>query len=79
MSAGLLTTSESSEPLLCPYCFRHLQWASTRWLAHGVFECERCGQFPDFRVSRRETPASEQSDGLARNDSPARRVHATGE
>ena len=25
-----------------------------RWLARGVFECERCGEFPDFRHSLRE-------------------------
>jgi len=33
----------------CPYCNRPLRWIAMRWLARGVFECERCGEFPDFR------------------------------
>lgn len=71
MSAGLCTTAESSEPLLCPYCGRQLRWATTRWLAHGVFECERCGEFPDFRVSRRETLPGEPSPSFDSPDRPA--------
>jgi predicted RNA-binding Zn-ribbon protein involved in translation (DUF1610 family) len=54
MSAGLLTTAESSDPFFCPYCHRQLRWAATRRLAHGIFECERCGEFPDFRILPRE-------------------------
>ena len=39
---------------LCPYCARPLRWIAMRWLARGVFECERCGEFPDFGHSLRE-------------------------
>jgi hypothetical protein len=28
-----------------------------RWLARGVFECERCGEFPDFRQPLRDRSA----------------------
>jgi hypothetical protein len=34
---------------LCPYCNRPLRWIAMRWLARGVFECDRCGEFSDFR------------------------------
>ena len=64
MSAGLLTTKESSDPLLCPYCRRQLRWATTHRQAHRVFECERCGEFPDFRVSQHERLPSEPSPPL---------------
>jgi hypothetical protein len=32
--------------VLCPICHRPLRWAPDRWLA--TFDCDRCGQFPDF-------------------------------
>ena len=38
----------------CPYCRRPLRWVAMRWLARGVFECERCGEFPDFRHPLRD-------------------------
>ena len=36
---------------LCPYCGRALHWMPTRWLGRGVFQCEQCGDFPDFRTN----------------------------
>ena len=43
----------------CPYCRRPLRWVAMRWLARGVFECELCGEFPDFRHPLRDRPAAE--------------------
>ena len=42
----------------CPYCGRPLRWGAMRWLARGVFECERCGEFPDFRDPLRDRLSS---------------------
>jgi len=33
----------------CPYCGRTLRYVASRWFGHNVFECEQCGDFPDFR------------------------------
>ena len=33
----------------CPYCRRPLRYVANRWFGHNVFECEQCGDFPDFR------------------------------
>jgi CheY-like chemotaxis protein len=33
----------------CPYCGRSLRYVPNRWFGHSVFECEQCGDFPDFR------------------------------
>jgi CheY-like chemotaxis protein len=33
----------------CPYCGRTLRYVANRWFGHNVFECEQCGDFPDFR------------------------------
>jgi CheY-like chemotaxis protein len=33
----------------CPYCGRPLRYVPNRWFGHSVFECEQCGDFPDFR------------------------------
>jgi CheY-like chemotaxis protein/ribosomal protein L37AE/L43A len=33
----------------CPYCGRSLRYVANRWFGHNVFECEQCGDFPDFR------------------------------
>ena len=33
----------------CPYCKRPLRYVANRWFGHSVFECEQCGDFPDFR------------------------------
>jgi CheY-like chemotaxis protein len=33
----------------CPYCGRALRYVANRWFGHNVFECEQCGDFPDFR------------------------------
>jgi CheY-like chemotaxis protein len=35
----------------CPYCKRQLRYVANRWFGHSVFECEQCGDFPDFRSS----------------------------
>jgi CheY-like chemotaxis protein len=32
----------------CPYCRRPLRYVPNRWFGHSVFECEQCGDFPDF-------------------------------
>jgi hypothetical protein len=47
--AAMSSHADPSAPVLCPYCRRPLRWSPTGWLARGVFECERCGEFPDFR------------------------------
>jgi len=26
-----------------------MRWTATRWMTRGLFECERCGDFPDYR------------------------------
>ncbi len=44
---------------LCPYCHRPLRWVAMRWLARGVFECECCGEFPDFRQPLRDRSSAE--------------------
>jgi len=34
----------------CPYCGRSLHWVANRWLGgQGSFECQQCGDFPDYR------------------------------
>jgi len=43
----------------CPYCQRPLRWVAMRWLARGVFECDRCGEFPDFRHPLRDKSSAE--------------------
>jgi hypothetical protein len=58
MSAGLSANATAS-PILCPYCRQGLRWASLRWFGLGVYECERCGEFPDFRNAVHERPASD--------------------
>jgi len=42
----------------CPYCRKPLRWVAMRWLARGVFECDRCGEFPDFRHPLRDRSSS---------------------
>jgi hypothetical protein len=49
MSSGLSASVSSASQILCPYCRQALRWAALRWFGLGVFECERCGEFPDFR------------------------------
>jgi CheY-like chemotaxis protein len=39
----------AEDHLSCPYCGRPLRYVANRWLGHDVFECEQCGDFPDFR------------------------------
>src|ERR1051326_6192459 len=41
--------SSSELTTVCPYCGRALQWMPSRWLGRGVFQCQQCGDFPDFR------------------------------
>jgi CheY-like chemotaxis protein len=33
----------------CPYCGLALHWVANRWFGRGCFQCEQCGDFPDFR------------------------------
>jgi CheY-like chemotaxis protein len=33
----------------CPYCGLPLRYVANRWFGHNVFDCEQCGDFPDFR------------------------------
>jgi tRNA(Ile2) C34 agmatinyltransferase TiaS len=47
--------STGAEPVACPICRRPLKSAGDQWLA--AFECERCGEFPDFRRAFDETSA----------------------
>jgi hypothetical protein len=37
-----------------------MRWSPARWLAYGVFECEHCGEFPDFREIRRAPQLREE-------------------
>jgi transposase len=53
--------SIAASDVLCPYCNETLRWASLRWFGLGVFECERCGEFPDFRQAERDRLASNVS------------------
>jgi ribosomal protein L37AE/L43A len=39
----------TDDNMLCPYCRRPLRWSPVRSLSRGVFECESCGEFTDFR------------------------------
>ena len=51
---------------LCPYCGRALHWMPTRWLGRGVFQCEQCGDFPDFRTNAaRQFPFYVKDEGYA--------------
>ena len=54
---------------LCPYCGRQLRWIPMRWFGRGTFECERCGEFPDFGPSAHA--------GAHLDRAPARSVHDT--
>ena len=45
------------EPPGCPYCKRRLRYVANRWFGHNVFECEQCGDFPDFRSASVVAPA----------------------
>jgi CheY-like chemotaxis protein len=47
----------------CPYCGRALRYVANRWFGHNVFECEQCGDFPDFRSGITTVPLD--LDGLA--------------
>jgi CheY-like chemotaxis protein len=33
----------------CPYCGGPVLWIPNRWFGRGCFQCERCGDFADFR------------------------------
>jgi hypothetical protein len=62
MLRGPSASANPSSEVLCPYCREALRWASLRWFGLGVFECERCGEFPDFRHAAPErTPSNEVS------------------
>jgi hypothetical protein len=37
-----------------------MRWSPAGRLAHGVFECDHCGEFPDFRQIRRAPPRRDE-------------------
>lgn len=41
--------SSRHDPPACPYCGRSVHWIPNRWFGRGCFQCEDCGDFPDFR------------------------------
>jgi CheY-like chemotaxis protein len=46
----------------CPYCGRALRYVVNRWFGHNVFECDQCGNFPDYRtIAAPEAGSSETS------------------
>jgi hypothetical protein len=49
-----MTSDSASDSIPCPYCATPLRWTPHRY--RGSFECERCGEFPDFR---KLTPAAD--------------------
>ena len=55
-----ITVNDTSRSVACPYCGRSMRWSPARWLAHGVFECDRCGEFPDFLEIRRAPHLKEE-------------------
>ena len=50
--------------LPCPICGVALKWIVVRWLAS--FECDRCGQFPDFGGSLSDV----EDDKVGRRTNP---------
>ena len=63
--------------LPCPICALPLKWIVVRWLAS--FECERCGQFPDFggglsddKVGSAPTSSAARNVRVSRCDWPVR-------
>jgi hypothetical protein len=38
-----------SEPILCPYCATPLRLRTPVSQLRAAFDCERCGEFTDFR------------------------------
>jgi CheY-like chemotaxis protein len=59
----------------CPYCGRDLRYVPHRWFGHSVFECEQCGDFPDFSVSPAgagPARASASARGVAEPPGPPR-------
>jgi hypothetical protein len=60
MSRGPSANASPPSDVLCPYCRKVLRWASLRWFGLGVFECERCGEFPDFHHAGHERTRSNE-------------------
>lgn len=63
---------------VCPYCGRSLRWMPTRWLGRGVFQCDQCGDFPDYRRNESDASVGVRSNGnrlsvLIVDDSPEHR------
>jgi CheY-like chemotaxis protein len=44
------------QPPDCPYCGRAVHWIPNRWFGRGCFQCEQCGDFPDFRGAGAPVP-----------------------
>jgi CheY-like chemotaxis protein len=49
----------------CPYCGRALRFVANRWFGHNVFECDQCGDFPDFRGAAPSAVPDAEPDGTA--------------
>ena len=57
LTAVEVTVAASASAVACPYCGGQMRWAPARWLTLGAFDCDRCGEFPDFHGARRAIPA----------------------
>jgi CheY-like chemotaxis protein len=55
----------------CPYCGRALRCVPHRWFGHSVYECEQCGDFPDFSASQDAAAPAQGSRSEARAQAPA--------
>jgi hypothetical protein len=60
MTVADMTLPASPSSIACPYCGGPMRWAPARWLTLGIFECDRCGEFPDFRSTRRAPATTER-------------------
>ena len=58
------TADTDLETVTCPYCGAALRSAPHQWAGHGVFECGRCGEFPDFSL---RAQACEEEEGPSKS------------
>jgi hypothetical protein len=70
MTSGLLAGHEAAEMPPCPYCGKAMRWTPLRGLTRGVFECEKCGDFPDYRTAFQDDPRARGETGQSTADSP---------
>jgi endogenous inhibitor of DNA gyrase (YacG/DUF329 family) len=67
----------ASVPAPCPYCGRPMRSSAGR-PRHGAFECERCGEFLDFRRSSSEWPRIAAGDRERERPRPSKQVAEKG-